>query len=297
MNPSAPQFDPPLAQEQKRGSERVLLRIPIRVEGTNAQAKPFQENTFTLVINRNGALIALKNVLRPNDEVKITNLQNQMTCPFRVIRRASVPMSEGPEWGVECLEPNLNFWGISFPKAATAPVEEELIDALLECSACRFRELAQLTMEHYRSLVAHSSLNRRCPRCAVTTGWHFGFAEADQEEVLAVQKVGGEDAAAEFNKERAKRMAVKLPLRIRAEDGTEEIAKTENLSKTGVCFISGRNMKVGDVIKLTVGYAPGTNETEIAARVVWRRPLEGQTRAVYGVHLEEGDAPDAFPTA
>jgi len=277
----------PTAPEQKRGSERVFLRIPIRVEGKDAAGQPFAESTFTLVINRNGARISLKRPVRAGDELRITNPQTQMSCPFRVVRAAGQSLTEGPEWGVECLEPDLNFWGISFPKAATAPPEEEKVDALLECSACQFRELASLALDQYRSLIAHSFLNRRCPRCQVATEWRFGFVEAEREEAPSAPNVLSTAEPSGMHQRGAKRVTVKLPVRIRVQDGTEEIAKTENLSRTGVCFISRQIMQVGDIVKLTVGYAPGTNETEIAARVMWRRPLEGQSQVLYGVHLEE----------
>ena len=38
-----------------RGSERALLKIPIRVEGEDAYGNAFVEVTSTLVVNRFGA--------------------------------------------------------------------------------------------------------------------------------------------------------------------------------------------------------------------------------------------------
>ncbi len=163
-----------------------------------------------------------------------------------------------------------------------------MIDALLECSVCRFRELAQLTMEQYRALSARLSWSRICTQCGVPTEWKFGFIETDGGEVPAALHVPKE-AASSGGKEqrRAKRITVKLPVRIRVSDGSGEITRTENLSKTGVCFISSQIMPVGEAITLTVGYEPGKNESEIAGRVVWRRALEGSSQAIYGVHLDD----------
>jgi hypothetical protein len=277
--------------ERGRRSERVLLRIPIEVKGTGADGKPFTEKTFTLVVNGDGARISLKAKLRRDDRLTITNLQTKISCPFRVVERTSDLLGEGPpEWGVECLEPEVNFWGIAFPKKAAGPVKQEWIDALLECSRCQFRELAQLALEQYRALVSQSSLTRDCAKCGVETEWGFGFVEAGPEEAIPTQPApsaeppsSGEGA----ERRRAKRVTVKLPVRIRLEDGREEIARTENLSKTGVCFASDIVMREGDVVQLTVGYTPGGNEAAIPARVVWRRGIEGSNRALYGVHLEE----------
>ncbi len=278
--------------ESRRRSERVLLRIPIEVKGTGADGKPFTEKTFTLVVNGDGARISLKAKLRRDDRLTITNLQTRISCPFRVVHRTSDLLGEGPpEWGVECLEPEVNFWGIVFPKKAAGPAKQELIDALLECSNCNFRELAQLALEQYRALVSQSSLTRNCTKCGEETEWGFGFVEAGPEEAIPTQPApsaepsSSEEGGAE--RRRAKRVTVKLPVRIRLEDGREEIARTENLSKTGVCFASDIEMRQGEVVQLTVGYTPGGDEAAIPARVVWRRGIEGSNRFLYGVHLEE----------
>ena len=95
------------------------------------------------------------------------------------------------------------------------------------------------------------------------------------------------EAEQEKDRRRAKRLTVKLPVRIRLQDGSEEVTKTENLSKTGVCFASGLSMRPGDRIFVTVGYAPGGSESEIAAVVRWRKELDEAGRALYGVHLEQ----------
>lgn len=277
------------AEEQKRRSERVLLRIPIEVTGNDAAGKPFQEKSFTLFVNRDGARIGSKTLLKANDRISITNLQNKMKCPFRVVGRTSKSMGEGPEWGVECLEPDLNFWGILFPAKSAAPAPENLIDALLECSVCMARELAKLTMEDYRQLAYRASINRVCERCGVSTDWRFGFAEADQEgepyPATTAKPAPGD--ADEEERRRAKRLTVKLHVRIRTKDGKEETARTENISKTGICFMSEAEIQEGEVIHLSVGPTAGTQEPRIAATIVWRRQLEGSQRYLYGVRLNE----------
>jgi len=120
---SADRNPAPRLGEQRRRSERVLLRIPIEVRGTNPEGKPFTEKTTTLVINRHGARISLKTPVRPQDQITITNLQNAMSCPFRVVRERDQSLGEGPECGVECLSPEINFWGILFPEQAERPAK------------------------------------------------------------------------------------------------------------------------------------------------------------------------------
>jgi len=283
---------PPLTGVQKRRSERVLLRIPIEVKGVDATGRAFKEATTTLVINRNGARISLKHTLLADARITITNLQTEISCPFRVVGMAGQTHGEGPVCSVECLKEKLNFWGIIFPEKVTArgaaPAEQELIDALVECAVCHPRELAQLTMEQYRAMSERSSLNRNCTKCGTSTEWKFGFVESDRGKVPASSNVPKAGASSGTRDHRAaKRITVKLPVRIRTPDGSGEITQTENLSKTGICFISNRKMPVGEVISITVGYEPGKNESEVSARVVWARPQEGTSRTVYGVHLND----------
>ena len=277
--------------EKLRRSERVFIRIPIEVKGREGDGKLFSEQTATVVINRHGARIRLKAAVRPEDTVSVTNHQNSMTCPFRVVAREAKALGRGPEWGVECLEPDLNFWGISFPEKiiepTPTPTVPDSVDALLECSACRSREFAQLTLDEYRQLASTMRLERHCPRCGANTAWSFGFVEAEEETPgqVSAGEPRGESGA---ERRRAKRVALKLPVKIRLQDGREEVARTENLSTTGVCFSSTQNLHVGERVHVGVGYSEsGEVIEEVEARVVWRREYEGGKSALYGVHLEE----------
>ena len=171
------------AEELERRSERLRLRIPIEVKGSDAEGKPFRESTFTLVVGRHGARISLRNFPLPGDRVIITDLQNKISCPFRVIGRTGKSGGESPEWGVECLDPQINFWGIYFPPKLDVPAGQESIDVLLECVGCHFQELAQLTSDEYDTLITDTALSRDCAQCNTTTEWMFGIPEAERKDV------------------------------------------------------------------------------------------------------------------
>jgi len=300
---------------QGRRSERVLLKIPIEVAGKSAEGKNFREKTNTLVINRHGARITLRNSPQPESKVTITNLFNQVACPFRVVGRTGRSLGEGPEWGMECLEPDANVWGIYFPaKAGGAAPDEEPIDALLECTKCASRELAQLVRNQYQTLATLASIPRDCSKCKGTTPWRFAFVESAPEEVTpeppkppapalpspAPHEIPQPAAAppppavsaappAERKPEerrKVRRVTLKLPVRVRLPDGKEEVTRTENYSRNGACFIATFELKADERIFVTLNYKPGADEIETPARVVWRRAIEGSNQSYYGVEFQ-----------
>ena len=272
-----------------RRTERVLIQVPIEIRGNDGNGHPFHETTRTVVINRDGARISSRSALLPELRITVTNLQNQRSCPFRVVSRVQKTIGLEPEWGVECLEPGVDFWGILFPDKRPSRDGEETVDVLLECTVCKTKELAQLSLESYRGLVTKSLVGRNCKKCLDTTDWRLFFIEEEEEGAIGAPAVkertrlrpaGGE-------RRRAKRLTAKLPLRVRAADGTEEITRTENLSKTGICFYSRREMMTGDRIALAVGETPPLPDRELRARIVWTREVGGEDQFLYGVQLEE----------
>lgn len=277
-----------LARPEARRSARPLLKIPIQVEGQDAEGKPFSEITYTLTINRYGARIALKITLRPDAEIKITNLKTQQTCLFRVVARLDVPLGRGVEWGVECLAPRSDFWEVYFPDRKGRIPLEQTIDVLLECSVCHSREMAQLAVEKYRQVINESPEIRSCARCGGETPWGLGLVEITRQEMASPQinPLASElSAPGGAERRRENRYVVLLPVSIRDQTGKEEATKTENLSKTGVCFAADLEMEEGSTVLLTVGPAGG-EQTQLPGRIVWRRPV-AMGRSLYGVRLEE----------
>jgi hypothetical protein len=273
-----------------RRSERVLLKIPIRVEGKDCQGNAFIETTSTLVVSREGGQIIISHLLEPGAVVKITNLNNQISSSFEVVGRTPKSLSGTPEWGVKCLKPEVEIWGVHFPTRAEKPSQADLIHVLLECEVCLSREMAALTMPQYRSLLAQSSLPRPCPKCEVTRDWRFGFIEVEVEEVLPSLPIpaasGPIPRGAE--KRREKRLAVKLPLDVRLADGRTQTSTTENISKSGLCFACSLDAQVGDEVYVRVRSDRPEEERDILAHVMWRRPASGVGWAYYGVRLEAG---------
>ena len=274
-----------------RRSERALLRIPIRVEGKDAHGNAFAEVTSTLVVNQCGGLIIVSHLLQPGTAIKITNLKNQASCSFQVVTRASRSLSGTPEWGVKSLEPDVEIWGVYFPTRAEEPPQVDVIHVLLECQECFSREMAALTVQQYRRLLAQSSLPRPCPKCSATMNWKLGFVEVELDEVspsLAVAVGSGATPRQGADLRRDKRLVVKLPLGVRLPDGREETSTTENISKSGLCFACSLEMQIGDRVCVNAGLDSPGEGRDIPARIMWRRPSD-DGRAFYGARLEGGE--------
>jgi len=272
-----------------RKSERALLRIPIRVEGEDADGNSFVEITSTLVVNRSGGLIIVSRLLKPGSTIKITNLKNQASSSFQVVTRASRSLSGIPEWGVRCLEPDVEIWGVYFPARAEETRQVDIIYVLLECQECLGREMATLTVPQYQRLLAQLSLPRPCPKCRAPRNWKLGFVEVEADEVVPglLAAAGSESTPwGGADRRREKRLVIKLPLGVRLADGSEDTCTTENLCKSGVCFACDLEMQIGDRVYVSVAAGTPAEQRDIPSRVVWRRPAKEKGRALYGVKME-----------
>jgi hypothetical protein len=281
----APFAVPGIAMKEQRRSERILLKIPVHMAGVDAHGKPFKERTFTLSINRDGAFIPLRHSPREDGYVIVTNMGTRQSCAFRLCESGKDPSGEVTAWGIECLDPNSNFWGIRFPEKSPEPSTQGNVTALVLCAACHSREVAELSLAEYHTMLDRGSLKRDCADCGAATEWNFilleGMTVASPEDAPAVPLPTGEE------NRREKRIVAKLPIRLRhPEDGRTEKTLTENVSKSGVCCAASMDLNVEDLILLTFEFGARPGEDEIPARIMWRRTLGENRRNLYGIRLE-----------
>jgi hypothetical protein len=286
---AAPEAEPSDVARGRRSSDRVLLKIPLEVAGTDMDGKSFKERTQTLVVGYNGAFFILRNSLRIGDQITVTNLQTKQSCPFRAIHSSQDLVRGLHEWGVECLEPDRNFWQIYFPQMAKEPSPEDTVGTLLECAICHSREMTRLSPAQYRSMVQTTALTRDCPRCRAATQWEFASVEDIEEpqppgpEVITPPAVSlPEDVEGRPEEGRI----VELPIWIRHEDGRGEITTTESVSKFGACFAANMQLEVGDHVFVTFASGQDFREEETPARIMWCRKVSEKGRTLYGIKLE-----------
>jgi len=101
-------------RERRRG-ERVLIRVPVLVNGTGKDGKPVHSPAEAVVVNRNGALLRVPQRLKTGSTLEVYQGQEKKPLVFRVIWCSDRPREGRHDVGVELLHPCEELWGIRFP--------------------------------------------------------------------------------------------------------------------------------------------------------------------------------------
>src|SRR5713101_5524361 len=94
-----------------RRSQRVYVKVPVRVSGQSKDNTPFQEQTYTLVVSAFGALINLAARVEPGQKLLLENKATGEEQECKVVH-----VSQGrADIGIEFTRPAPQFWQIVFP--------------------------------------------------------------------------------------------------------------------------------------------------------------------------------------
>lgn len=93
---------------------RVLLSVPIWVQGKNASGEAFEEQTRTLVVNAHGALISLATPVTAGSLITISNHATQKSVGSRIVYLGAQEAGK-VQMGIEFESPCPSFWQIDFP--------------------------------------------------------------------------------------------------------------------------------------------------------------------------------------
>ncbi|HEY4980306.1 MAG TPA: PilZ domain-containing protein [Candidatus Acidoferrum sp.] len=102
--------------QNRRRSERVMLRMSVIVLAEDEDRHQVQEKGFTQVVNAHGGLLQLKTHLHVGQSFLLTNPKNAMEISCRVVRIEESGM-EFYNIAFEFDRPAANFWPIVFPPA------------------------------------------------------------------------------------------------------------------------------------------------------------------------------------
>lgn len=154
-----------------RRTERIMLEIPIRVFSFGGRAGDFSEDTCTVMINRNGALIALKHRVAPDEIIRIINLENLREDDFRVVGLSRQEGEDYSEWGVECMDKNRSLWEIDFPPPME--INDSRGGALLQCQGCGRQSFLILSLTEVSILDSSGSFEKLCEKCGELKPWMY----------------------------------------------------------------------------------------------------------------------------
>jgi len=106
--------------DNRRRSQRVLMKIPVRVAGQAGAGLPFEEETHTLSISGHGALIVVAAPVYRGQRITLLNVQTKAAMECIVVHVDRFP-GEQTHAGVEFLLPNPSFWRVAFPPKDWTP--------------------------------------------------------------------------------------------------------------------------------------------------------------------------------
>src|SRR5579885_2655807 len=136
-----------------RRSGRIAREIPILLLGTDTLGRVFSEQTTTVVLSRHGAGILSSHRFAPEEPLTLRLLPlagSDSALPPQAGREAEVravgQMGERQGlfvYGVEFLDPKLDFWRMEFPPPEGPVPEAARIS--LQCSFCEERDTLRQT--------------------------------------------------------------------------------------------------------------------------------------------------------
>jgi PilZ domain len=104
----------------RRRSQRVLMKIPVRVSGQAGAASLLEEETHTLAISAHGALLAIAAPVYRGQKFTLSNVQTKAALECVVAHVNRIP-GEQLQVGVEFMLPNPTFWRVAFPPKDWTP--------------------------------------------------------------------------------------------------------------------------------------------------------------------------------
>ncbi len=115
-----------MSQKESRKTPRQRLKVPVRIQGRDPKGQEFSEETSTLVVNWNGALVTTIKALNSDQTLYVINQQNGKEAEFRVVGEGASQALSTEGWGMECLNPDQDFWDLL---EAAGPVDLSRYDA------------------------------------------------------------------------------------------------------------------------------------------------------------------------
>lgn len=263
------------------------MAIEIEATGLNVNGRAFHETGITSSISRYGGVVILKSKLGPDQELTIRCVKTNTEAEMRVVGLIDV-IGDKHSYGLALIDSANDLWGIHFP--VLDGQETPLTRLVLECARCHLLEVAHFNEIEMQIFDANHHVRRFCKACSAATNWLQPQKDSSFEIIkqeFQLEETPLPPTAAQI-KRKYERIATKAPACIRKPDGAEEIVKSENISRGGLCFRSPRIYAAGTRIEVSVPYSPGTGNIFVPAEIVHCHQIGGGFR-VGAVYLRPSD--------
>ncbi len=164
----------------------------------------------------------------------------------------------------------------------------------LECLACHARESVELSPERFKMLSSTWKIAQDCDACGQPTDWSFAEAAVEPEEQVDFwdwlattgEYFEAEGAGPQDERRKERRVEVRVLLRVSSATGDEEELTSENISRSGLCFLSDKAYQLGKRIRVTLQPAGAVAPVTKTATIVRASPSAGG-KTLYGARLED----------
>lgn len=287
---------PAMEKAGRRRGDRIEIETPVEVSGADCLGFEFFDRTHAQVISRHGGKISLERKLVPQQEVTIRCLANGREAAACVV--GQVEKCSGPYcYGFKFLDEKDHIWDVEFPPQSES--EAAIGRVALECIGCKSREVIYLGDFELEVLEANGDLSRPCKRCGDVSLWRKPTGEMPGPEVAATPhptpappistpplptpSLPPPVPAQVQERRREPRRPMRVTACVRTVSQGEDLVKTRNVSRGGLCFSSPWQYAEGEAIEVAVPYSPGGGNIFLPAKIVWIQFLPAEATRIYGV--------------
>jgi hypothetical protein len=189
-------------------------------------------------------------------------------------------MSEGLEGaaiGIKFLDESVNLWNIGFPPLAEST--KAVARLLLECVSCHSVEICYLNEIESLGFQLNGYLPRHCKHCSELKNWKRFESRVVQKQASPV-RTGSAAPRNEISLPPPNRnihtLQLRFPVCIRSRQDGEEVAETENVSRSGFSIRSRRRYAIGELVEVAVPYLYKNGSIFFPAQVNDIQAVSGQ---------------------
>jgi len=108
------------SSRERRKADRVMIRVPVRLQALAANGAPLHTDGEALVVSRAGALLQTRAALPAGTTIVVTNSLSRHSERFRVVWSGAQQKTGQFDIGVEQMADHDSFWGVRFPPVPRA---------------------------------------------------------------------------------------------------------------------------------------------------------------------------------